>query len=81
LLYIISSTLFFGSCYGDFDPVAEKVSGNLLANYTIDSLIKTHVSPIGDLPTPEIITSLFDGIVSTLNKPGIRVGKSPIGDT
>lgn len=49
--FLTVSTLFLGSCYGDFDPVAEKVSGNLVANYTIDSLIKTYVSPIGDLPT------------------------------
>lgn len=44
------STFFMGGCYGNFDPSPE-THGNVVANYTIDSLIKTYVSPVGDLPT------------------------------
>jgi hypothetical protein len=42
--------LMFGSCYGNFDPIDENKSLTMVPNYTIDSLVKTFVSPIGDLP-------------------------------
>lgn len=43
--------LMFGSCYGNFEPVDENRNLTMVSNYTIDSLLKTFVSPIGDLPT------------------------------
>jgi len=40
----------FTSCYGNFDPIVENNNLTMVPNYTIDSLLKTHVSAIGDLP-------------------------------
>ena len=43
--------LIFSSCYGNFEPIEKNNTITMIPNYTIDSLVKTFLSPRGDLPT------------------------------